>query len=102
MYLEENMCLLNYFNPTENFCRYMDLTRQKFSCMLSSLSSSFLSTAKLLGPLYSCSIQKQQPLSVLSLNSVDKMPLFQYDSSASLSLNRNVCFSILLLSNVLT
>lgn len=61
------MCLLNYFNPTENFCRYINLTRQKFSCMLSSLSSSFLSTAELLGPLYSCSIQKlaTTPLSLV-------------------------------------
>lgn len=58
MYWEKSMCLLNYFNPTESFCRYMDLTRQKFSCMLSSLPSLFLSTAELLGPLYSCSIQK--------------------------------------------
>jgi len=41
MYWEKNMCFLNYFSPTENFNRYMDLTRQKFSCMLSSLSSSF-------------------------------------------------------------
>lgn len=60
------MCL-NYFSPTENNWRYMDLTRQKFSCMLSSLSSSFSSTAELLGPLYGCSVQKlaTTPLSLV-------------------------------------